>query len=806
MRFIDNIKSIFGTKTQTLSATQATQANTKGRKLPWQPRAIFQTKQDIRTWKQAVQLYNSEYPMNDKLQLLFIEIMNDSLLTSQINNRIQQVLSSSFVLKNAKGETDIEATKALQKNPVFRFLSATGLEAIYYGYSLVELFMNDTKQLEAELLPRQNTIPQTGEFIQDLTNTNTIKYRDMAEFGTWILEYNQKNLGLINKAVPHVLMKRFAQACWSELCEIYGIPPRVMKTNTTDATMMSRAEQMMKDMGSAAWFIIDEEETFEFADNVTTKGEVYQYLIQLCNNEMSMLISGAIIGQDTVNGSNAKEKSSQDLLWYLVQDDMKLLEQQWNNINIPALIKHGIVPKGLTFEFEKAEDIDQLFKFTAQAMNSFEVDQTWYAEKFGVKITGAKQTQQTLSARSFFLNAPTTSGAMTNCCGIPHTFKLSGSINNDTLLERFYEDSGERKFDAEIFNFTAKNLSEAFSKGWKKGNKVILAVGIEYGKDDPYALTAYEMNLFRFGGIKTLAESQLLNKAFRESTSFADFKIRASLITKIHNEEWLRTEYNTALSVGETSATYNRLKSQTKLFPYWMYKTVDDNKVRPEHRLLNGLILPADDPAWDKIYPPNGWNCRCYIVPRMKNEIGKQDIEANSKTFQEFINSEEFKKATKSGWGINRAETEQVFTANQQYVSNITEANKMLSELSPADFNIKAPTNEPKVSTNPPEAFDKTQTEYNDYNNRVINISPKIIQEIEGTELISEFQNVIQKPDEVWFQAEKKGESFNQYLYIKQYEGQKIAVRAEYKKGIGLIIKKIFKVSVDAIRWGLLIK
>lgn len=484
-----------------------------------------------------------------------------------------------------------------------------------------------------------------------------------------------------------------------------------------------------------------------------------------------------------------------------------MLEQQWNTINIPALVKHGIIPKGLTFEFEKAEDIDQLFKFTSQAMNSFEVDATWYAEKFGVKITGAKQSQQALSARSFFLNAPTMSGAMTeNCCGLPHTFKLSGSINNDTLLDRFYKDNGERKFDAEIFNFTAQNLTEAFAKGWKKSKKAKLEIGIEYGKDDPYALTAYEMNLFRFGGIKTLAESQLLNKAFRESTSFADFKIRASLITKIHNEEWLRTEYNTAVSVGETSATYNRLKSQTKLFPFWMYKTVDDNKVRPEHRLLDGLILPANDPAWDKIYPPNGWNCRCYIVPRMKNEIGKQDIEANSKTFQEFINSEEFKKATKSGWGINRAETEQVFTANQQYVSNITEANKMLSELSPADFNIKAPTNVPKAKTQTPESFDKTQTEYNDYNNRVINISEKVINEIEGTELIAEFQNVIQKPDEVWFQAEQKGNTFNQYLYIKEYEGQKIAVRAEYKKGKGLIIKQIFKVLTEAIRWGLLIK
>ena len=152
MNIIQKLNSYFGSsKTQTLSATQPIPPNTKGRKLPWTPRGIFQTKKDIRTWKQAVQMANSEYPVNDKLQLLFIEIMNDSLLTSQINNRIQQVLSSSFVLKNAKGVADIEATKALQAHPLFRFLSTKGLESIYYGYSLIQLYMGDNLQIDAEL-------------------------------------------------------------------------------------------------------------------------------------------------------------------------------------------------------------------------------------------------------------------------------------------------------------------------------------------------------------------------------------------------------------------------------------------------------------------------------------------------------------------------------------------------------------------------------------------------------------------------------------------------------------------------------
>ena len=37
----------------------------------------------------------------------------------------------------------------------------------------------------------------------------------------WIQYIFNYDYGLLNKAVPHVLFKKFAQSCWSELCEIY---------------------------------------------------------------------------------------------------------------------------------------------------------------------------------------------------------------------------------------------------------------------------------------------------------------------------------------------------------------------------------------------------------------------------------------------------------------------------------------------------------------------------------------------------------------------------------------------------------
>jgi len=48
----------------------------------------------------------------------------------------------------------------------------------------------------------------------------------------------------------------------------------------------------------------------------------------------------------------------------------------------------------------------------------------------------------------------------------------------------------------------------------------------------------------------------------------------------------------------------------------WGYKyvTVGDSRVRPQHKVLDGVTLPKDDEFWLYFWPPNGWNCRCSVI------------------------------------------------------------------------------------------------------------------------------------------------------------------------------------------------
>ncbi|MBQ3349216.1 MAG: minor capsid protein [Thermoguttaceae bacterium] len=84
----------------------------------------------------------------------------------------------------------------------------------------------------------------------------------------------------------------------------------------------------------------------------------------------------------------------------------------------------------------------------------------------------------------------------------------------------------------------------------------------------------------------------------------------------------------------QTAAAYNagrwNIVNDPDTAPYiwgFEYCTAHDRRVRPEHRLLEGVRLPKDDPFWKKYLPPNGWNCRCTVLEIWNDEdIAKVDF------------------------------------------------------------------------------------------------------------------------------------------------------------------------------------
>jgi phage gp29-like protein len=352
-------------------------------------------RQDIASWRAALQeAGRAEDARQVRLQTLYDKIAIDALLSSQVELRVDRTQSADFKIIDQAGKEDEKATMFIKDNAIYDRMTEIIIESKLYGCSLVEFTYSQSGQIVPQLVPRRHVAPSEGVFYPDTSDDKCIRYRELPDFGKWVVEFNYNqgtSYGLLNKIVPHVLMKSFAQMCWSELCEIFGIPPRVLKTDTSNQQQLDRAERMMKTIGAAAYFIIDTTETFEFAQNMTnTNGDVYNNLIQLCNNEISMLVTGAVLGQDTVNGNRSKEESSKTLANSIVLADQRNIELQFNHTVLPALAALGLIGEGLRLNIQKETDLAKLWEITSEAAAHFDIDPMWVKETFGIEVTGVK--------------------------------------------------------------------------------------------------------------------------------------------------------------------------------------------------------------------------------------------------------------------------------------------------------------------------------------------------------------------------------------------------------------------------------
>ena len=67
------------------------------------------------------------------------------------------------------------------------------------------------------------------------------------------------------------------------------------------------------------------------------------------------------------------------------------------------------------------------------------------------------------------------------------------------------------------------------------------------------------------------------------------------------------------------------------LVPMFRYVTLDDGRVRASHLALHNKFFRRDDPIWNTIWPPNGFNCRCFVRGVTVNMVRTYGLRADRK-------------------------------------------------------------------------------------------------------------------------------------------------------------------------------
>jgi SPP1 gp7 family putative phage head morphogenesis protein len=123
-----------------------------------------------------------------------------------------------------------------------------------------------------------------------------------------------------------------------------------------------------------------------------------------------------------------------------------------------------------------------------------------------------------------------------------------------------------------------------------------------------------------------------VDKAISQSTSLSEFQ--KDFIAAIENKwepkqnrGWrARIIYETNIRTAYAAGRYQQMTDMLDTHPYWMYRHGGSAKPREAHKALDGKVFRADDPFWDKHYPPNGWGCSCYVVALTEGDMKRRGL------------------------------------------------------------------------------------------------------------------------------------------------------------------------------------
>lgn len=329
----------------------------------------------------------------------------------------------------------------------------------------------------------------------------------------------------------------------------------------------------------------------------------------------------------------------------------------------------------------------------------------------------------------------------------------------------------------EIYKYIAGKLCNAIDKGYLAGikniaklNKKMLSFSmkfdnplydISYTDTDRAMINNFKVEAFTVAGVLSYElEEKLKELAIDIQTGKHPLSKGEVDIKKLWKDEalsllsdyipvkdmpapsYLNTNLQTAVNSAYHGSRWQRLQDPNikGFYPAYQYKTRKDPKVRPEHRLLDDKIYFADDPVWLKIWPPNGWNCRCYVNPLTQEEIRESNSPVEPQT-----TSEERKKLLKDA-GISKD-----FDRNSGDIRSIW--GKWLdSELSDKDYSEITDNMKVYAGTNATKGFTVKQT----------TVDSKLSKDL------MQINRVLNNPDQVWGDTYKRNGVINSEInYIK---------------------------------------
>ncbi len=264
-------------------------------------------------------------------------------------------------------------------------------------------------------------------------------------------------------------------------------------------------------------------------------------------------------------------------------------------------------------------------------------------------------------------------------CSCTHADQITAKLDLSELVEAFQQAAqwifrrGKQAFHAPYYERTFRKLYNGVLTGYEKKRPI---TGLRYEDPDMRYLVMYRHNIARFSAAKTVAMVGQLNTLKNQHPdNYAAFKKGVDALGIQYNENHLQTEYNFSVAVGQMGATWLNLLDNERTFPYVQFQTAGDSRVRPAHRLLDGLYFRIGSKELDFVYPPLGFGCRCDVKAASETHAQNGQI-ATLKDVTDRLQAtpgarqgeSEYDTLRRHGFGVNRGKLETIFRENELYL------------------------------------------------------------------------------------------------------------------------------------------
>lgn len=275
-------------------------------------RPVARQSQDISKWRNALIMAEQENQQRTLLYDLYADILLDGRLKALIFQRIARITNTPLTF-SVDGKP-VEELNALASKRCVRKFIAEALNSRFYGHSLLELYwpaFGTTDKGVTNLVPRKHVKPKNGVVTKNQWDITGLPYRE-APYNQFCIEVGEPDdLGLILEACPHIIYKRGGFGDWAEFAEVFGMPFRWATYNNEASRGI--LESALSEAGSAGYVVAPEDAKLQFFNPSagSQSNDIFRFLIDACNQELSITILGNTMSTQEAKHSGYAQSETQ---------------------------------------------------------------------------------------------------------------------------------------------------------------------------------------------------------------------------------------------------------------------------------------------------------------------------------------------------------------------------------------------------------------------------------------------------------------------------------------------------------------